>query len=264
MNKPIATCFPYPGNKRRLLPNILPLLPEHRCYVEPFAGALAVLLAKAPAKLEVVNDIDSDLVTFYRYVKYHPQALMDELDSYLNAKKNFQDLLANPGWTDLQRATRWFLLKVCSFSGHSQHWGRSRTERRGFKNAYHGPLIEAVHERLQSVIIEQGDWRKVVEYYDAPDTLFFLDPPYVNCAETAYQPFSAETMQSVRDCLNGLQGRWILTCDDSPACRDIFAGLTLERVPIKYTTSRIKNGKVSYELIVQSPNLFTETIRKAA
>ena len=68
MNRPI---FPWIGGKRRLAKHILPLLPEHTCYVEPCAGAAAILFMKDQSKVEVLNDINLDLVTLYRVVQHH-------------------------------------------------------------------------------------------------------------------------------------------------------------------------------------------------
>lgn len=75
----LKPCFPYPGGKTKLLKQILPRIPDHSTYIEPFAGGLAVLLSKPRAKVEVVNDLNTDLITFYRYVQHHFPALKAEL-----------------------------------------------------------------------------------------------------------------------------------------------------------------------------------------
>ena len=59
------------GGKRRLAPHILPLFPEHGCYVEPFCGAAALFFLKTPSKVEVLNDVNGDLVRLYRVVQHH-------------------------------------------------------------------------------------------------------------------------------------------------------------------------------------------------
>ncbi|MDR2462304.1 MAG: DNA adenine methylase, partial [Verrucomicrobiales bacterium] len=107
----------WPGGKSRLLNEILPLIPPHTCYVEPFAGGLAVLLAKAPSPVEVVNDINHDLVNFYRCVRFHPDALQTELEWVLNSREEFNDLRQQAGLTDIQRAARWFFRNKTCFGG---------------------------------------------------------------------------------------------------------------------------------------------------
>src|SRR5690606_7520131 len=132
-----------------------------------FAGGLAVLLAKPRARVEVVNDLNGDLVNFYRYVKYHYQALRDELAGCLQSRQEFEALRKNPGITDLQRAARWYLLKVCSFAGYSNAWGRAKSSYHGFDEPRHLALIRQVSERLQRVFIESKDWEEVVMFFDS-------------------------------------------------------------------------------------------------
>jgi DNA adenine methylase len=264
MKKNVITCkpaFPYPGGKTRLLGHILPLIPEHRAYVEPFAGGLAVLLAKPQSVLEVVNDFSSDIVNFYRYTRHHPTALLAELNGIyrLNSREDFALLLANPGSTDLQRAARWFLLLVCSFGAKSESWGRApHCGYHGWSPDRHEALITRLSERLQRVAIEHGDWEKVVQDYDAPDAFFFLDPPYVASRKTAYAPFSEAEMERVRRRLDKLKAKWLLTCDDSPQCRRIFTGLPAKPIGIKYALGTIYGTpKTSGELLVMHPALAT-------
>lgn len=68
---------------------LLTLIPPHKTYVEPFAGGLSVLLGKPRTKCEVVNDINEDLVMFFRYVRLHGDALLAEIDSVLAARREF-------------------------------------------------------------------------------------------------------------------------------------------------------------------------------
>lgn len=75
MAKPI---IPWIGGKRKLAKHILPLFPEHTCYVEPFCGAAALFFMKEPSKADILNDINGDLVNLYRVVKYHLEPLFKE------------------------------------------------------------------------------------------------------------------------------------------------------------------------------------------
>lgn len=89
----------WPGGKSRLLKHILPLIPEHTCYCEPFAGGLAVLLAKQRSGIEVINDLNGDLITFYRCVRFHQDALLTELEFVMNSRQEFYDF-RDQGGTD--------------------------------------------------------------------------------------------------------------------------------------------------------------------
>lgn len=249
----MQTVFPHPGSKRRLLPKILPLVPEHRVYVEPFAGALAVFLSKDRSRVEVINDADGDLVTLYRYVRWHSEALVAELGRHLTSRADFEALVRNPGFTDLQRAARFFLLKVCSIGGQSRHYGRDPRAFHGYRESYHAPLLRELAERLRGVQIECGDWERVVSFYDAPDAFHYVDPPYVDCGTTSYAPFKEADMERIRARLDTIKGRWILSCDDSPACRRVFSGLPALRIPISYTIGGAGRAKETHELLVLHP-----------
>ena len=89
MNEPkkVKPCFAYAGGKTKLLKHILPLIPEHKKYVESFAGGLAVLLSKERSKVEVVNDLSSDLANFYRVLRFHKEALILSLKKYPTLEK---------------------------------------------------------------------------------------------------------------------------------------------------------------------------------
>jgi len=264
--QPIKPAFPYPGGKTRFLKHLMPMVPPHRVYVEPFAGGLALLLAKPRSQIEVVNDLNKELMTFYRYMRRHPDALLSELDKCLHSRADFETLRECKGDTDLQVALRWFLLTVSSFAAKGEHWGRAKREWCGYSRNRYEARIRAVAGRLQRVYIECGDWTDVVQFYDAPDTFIFFDPPYVECSKTAYEPFSADAMQRVRDVLSKLKGKWILTCDNSPTCREIFSGLPQQSVPIRYSVYLAPGQprRESSELIVHSPNLNLEEMPKAA
>ena len=74
--KTIRPILRWPGRKTRMLKHRLPLIPEHVCYCEPFAGSLALLLAKPRSQVEIVNDMNGDLVALYRNLQYHLPELL--------------------------------------------------------------------------------------------------------------------------------------------------------------------------------------------
>lgn len=232
----------WPGGKSRLLKWILPLIPKHTCYVEPFAGGLAVLLAKPRSQMEVLNDLNGDLVTFYRCVRFHSDVLLTELEFVLNSRQEFYDFREQPGLTDIQRAARWFFRNKNCFGGADM---RSFGTGALGGGAAHGSrsarmeTIRALNVRLDRTCIEQLSWEKCLELYDRPTTFFFLDPPYTECGTTMYQGWTNTDVQILHDRLAKLRGKWLVTLNDTPAVRAIFAGCEL--TPI--TRSLGINGK---------------------
>ena len=174
--------LPYIGGKNRLARMIISLLPQHITYVEPFAGGAQVLFHKAPSNVEVLNDLDYDIVNFFRVCQWH----FDELIRYLrygfaSRKLHELHLATNPDTlTDIQRAGRFFYLQKNSFGGlvvkqgfhygvtHSQNYNPDRIPE----------IIEQAHKRLARVQIESLPYDQVLQKYDRPTTVFYLDPPY--------------------------------------------------------------------------------------
>lgn len=111
--------IPWIGGKRRLARRILPLFPAHTCYVEPFCGAAALFFSKAPAKAEVLNDINGELVNLYRVVQHHLEEFLRQFKWALTSRQIFKWLQAQPPepLTDIQRAARFFYLQKQAFGG---------------------------------------------------------------------------------------------------------------------------------------------------
>lgn len=219
--KPAIT---WPGGKSRLLGKILPLIPKHETYVEPFAGGLAVLLAKPRSKNEVLNDLNGDLVNFYRCVRFHGDVLLTELEFVLNSREEFRDFRAQPGLTDLQRAARWFFRNRTCFGGARMDCFGSSASGGGALNSRAARLeaIRQLNVRLDRVSIENLDWVKCLDLYDRAFTFFFLDPPYTACDAGMYGAWTNADVLRLRERLDRLRGRWMVTFNDTPSIRQIF------------------------------------------
>ena len=108
------------GGKYRLAKTIVPLIPEHTCYAEVFAGAAWILMHKQPSKSEVLNDINADIINVYRCVKSHLPELLRQLEGMIPSRDEFTRLRStNPDTlTDIQRAARFIYLHRLVFGGH--------------------------------------------------------------------------------------------------------------------------------------------------
>lgn len=117
----INSPFKWVGGKSRLRKQITSLFPEHTCYVELFAGAAWVLFGKPPSNVEVLNDIDQDLITFFRVVKEKPEELIASFEWELVSRAEFDRLaqLDTSKLTDVQRAHRFYYLIMASWGGSS-------------------------------------------------------------------------------------------------------------------------------------------------
>lgn len=186
MTRPLAP-FAWYGGKQRLAPAIARLLPPHRTYVEAFGGAAAVLFTKTPAVLEVYNDVDGGLVTFFRVLRDQPEELEHALRFTPYAREEFAECCATWEATrdDVERARRWYVRCRQAFAGSSATvgWGfevtgSQRTGTRSSSFASAVDQLERFAERLRRVQIDQLDWRACLARYDSADACFYLDPPY--------------------------------------------------------------------------------------
>ena len=109
--------IPWIGGKRRLVAEILPWFEPHTCYVEPFAGAAALLFNKVPSKVEVLNDVNTELVNLYRVVRHHLEEFVRQFRWALTSRKLFEWTQGTPPetLTDIQRAARFFYLQKLAF-----------------------------------------------------------------------------------------------------------------------------------------------------
>lgn len=246
--KPAIT---WPGGKTRLLKHILPHIGRHACYVEVFAGGLAVLLAKPRSRFEVLNDLNGDLVTFYRCVRFHADTLLTELEFVLNSRREFFDFADQPGLTDIQRAARWFFRNRNCFRGANLSTFGTSPEG-GASSGSRSARMEAIRQlnfRLDRVTVENLDWQKCMELYDRKETFFFLDPPYTSCDAGMYSAWTIVDVQRLRSRIENIKGSWLLTLNDDPAIRRIFGDCHITAVERAKGITQAKS-KTYRELII--------------
>lgn len=169
---------------------LLPLIPAHKIYVEPFGGGASLLFAKKPSKVEVYNDMDSGLVNFFRILrdkeKFKKLHYLVSLTPFCREEYDFCRDTWEKCDDDVERAYRWFIVARMSFGGHFGHsWGFSVTSsNRGMAGECSSWLstiehLPEIHNRLMRVQIEHKDYGNIFRTYDTPNTLFYCDPPYV-------------------------------------------------------------------------------------
>lgn len=244
---------PWIGGKRRLAKHILPLFPEHQCYVEPFAGAAALFFMKAPARVEVLNDVNSDMVNLYRVVQHHLDEFVRQFRWALSSRELFGWLKATPPatLTDIQRAARFFYLQKMAFG--------AKVESRSFGTATTSPArlnllrieedLSAAHLRLHQVTVEHLDWAECIRRYDRAHTLFYMDPPYFGTEGYAVE-FGIEQYARMADLLRSMKGKALVSVNDIPEMRAAFDGLHQRSLSITYTVGSADHRSASRELLI--------------
>jgi len=212
----------------------------HHTYVEPFGGAAWVLLAKPPSPVEVFNDINQDVVLFFKVLRERTGELVSRLAFTPTSRSVYEDLIERwrregPPADELIRAYEWFILQRQSFAGKwYAGWSHSKKRSMGQSWISSANLLVDVADRFLDVQLECRDFREVIRDYDSPETLFYVDPPFVD-TERSYYP--AGTMSwpdhmDLADLLNKIKGRAVVSYYDAPLLRPKYAAWRREEFPV--------------------------------
>lgn len=238
------------GGKSCLSKRIAAMLPEHKCYCEPFAGAAWVLFRKPESKAEVLNDINRNIVTLYRVIQNHLEEFIRYFKWMLVSRNEFERLKAiDPDTlTDIQRAARFYYLQQSCFGGRmdgNPAFGYAAGRGPKLNLLRIEEHLSAAHLRLARTYIECLPYHEVIRRYDKPTTVYYLDPPYWDC-ENYYGKgiFCKDDFTVLTELLKKIDGKFILSLNDRPEVRELFSDFILEEVQVNYTCSNGKNLKV--------------------
>ena len=248
--QPVSPLAPYLGGKRLLAPKIIERIGQtaHTVYAEPFMGMGGIFFRRArrPAS-EIINDRNGDVVTLFRILQRHYPAFLDHLKFQLTSRREFERLTkVDPSTlTDIDRAARFLYLQRTAYGGKvtGQSFGVSAGRPARFDYTQIGPMLEDVYERLAGVVIENLDWSELIERYDSPSTLFYLDPPYWDC-EDDYGPglFGRDQFEAMAARLGSIDGKAIVSLNDTPGVRETFKAFRMEEVDLTYSIGQATGG----------------------
>ena len=184
---PLRSPIQWFGGKGHMQAKLLPLLPAHREYIEPFFGGGSIFFAKPPAKVETINDLDSAVMDFYRVLRDQPEEFirLAQLTPYSRELYNECRATWRAETDPVRRAWRWWVVARMTFSG-THAWSSVVTNTcRGMAGTASRFLssVDALPEvisRLQRAQIENAPALRVLERYTTPASLAYLDPPYVS------------------------------------------------------------------------------------
>jgi len=254
----VRPAAPYLGGKRNLAKRICALVETipHTGYYEPFVGMGGIFLRRASKpRAEAINDISGDVATFFRVLQEHYPYLIDMLRWRVASRAEFNRLLALPAdrLTDLQRAVRFLYLQRLAFGGkvEGRTFGVSAQAPSRFDVGRLEPMLADIHERLAGVVIEQLPYADFIRRYDHDGALFYLDPPYWDC-ETDYGAgvFARADFERLAEQLAGIRGRFVLSINDTPGAREVFARFAIDAIETTYTISTA--AQCAGELVITS------------
>lgn len=257
--------IPYYGAKGRLAPWIASLLPPHRLYVEPFCGSAAVLFAKPPSQYEVINDIDNNVITFFRMLRERPEELVRACQLTPYARTEYRAARLDEDVDDLERARRVFVRATQAFNGDGLSAGRSGSWSSGARPGdSYVPRVRAradrlyeVAGRLRGVLIEYKDALDLIPAYDGPDAAFYVDPPYLRSTRSSlhlgdrrrsdyrHDMPDEDDHRVLAKVLTGLDGAVLLSGYDSELYRELYAGWWQASVAVTRPTTNRAGGTAS-------------------
>lgn len=205
----------YYGGKQLMLPQILPNIPEHEIYNEPFFGGGAVLFAKDPSRVEVINDLNGEVINFYRVVQMDFWKLNEMIQSTLHSRELYHDaqvVYNAPHMFDpIRRAWAFWILTNQGFSAKIGSWavensGDSMIKRLISKKE---EFTIAYRRRLERVQIECTNALTVIKAKDSPETFHYLDPPYIGSNQGHYSGYTESQYIELMDSMAMMQGKFL-------------------------------------------------------
>lgn len=254
MNRPTIR---YYGAKCKLAPWIISHFTAHFCYCEPFCGGAAVWQQKPPSELEVLNDLDGNIINFFRMLRERPKELIRAIELTPYSRDEYR-LSRQPGGDDLELARRFYVYLWQSFGATpkgNSGW-RFQHSDNGYNVAHHFAKTDhlwQVVDRLKGVQIENDDALSVIRRFDTPETLFYCDPPYLPETRERNGRYKEEVTKEyhcqLAATLNSIQGKAIISGYQSQLYDELYAGW--RRVEKRTAT----NGRaIATECLWLSPN----------
>ena len=261
MNKiRLKTPITYYGGKQKLASIIVHLIPKHILYCEPFVGGAAIFFAKKPSPIEVVNDINRELVNFYKQTKENFISLEKQIRISLHSRDMFRQasiVYNNPDMFDeVKRAWAVWVLSTQGFSGILDgSWGydisTSTTTKR--INTKKNSFTETLAIRLQNCQIECADALYIIGSRDAEDSFFYCDPPYYNSDCGHYKGYTEHDYESLLFLLSRIKGKFLLSSYPSPVLEKYITKNNWSKRSIKQKVSVNNKGgnpKSKIEMLV--------------
>lgn len=212
----MKTPITYYGGKQTLLKYLLPLIPQHRLYCEPFFGGGAVFFAKPKSEVEVINDINNEVINFFKVIKTKFPELQKEIQSTLHSRelyKRAMEVYNNPTkYSDVKRAWALWTATNQGFAGMIGSWGFGKDDSKEAALANKRDAFTKEYEqRLTKVQVENNSAIKVINRCDDKETFIYADPPYIGSDQGHYKGYSEDDYRELLNALSKVKGKFLLS-----------------------------------------------------
>lgn len=252
----LRTPISYYGGKQRLVSSILPLIPEHNLYCEPFLGGAAIFFSKEKSNVEVLNDTNRELINFYKVCQNRFHELQSLVRVTLHSREQHDEahiIYNKPHMFDeVRRAWAVWVLATQSFSSVVDgSWGMDRSKstlplKITNKKA---EFTEELAIRLQNVQLECADALYVINSRDTVESFHYIDPPYHNADMGHYDGYTADDFEALLKLVSTIKGKFLLSSYPSDlltkyTSENNWHTITIEQIvsagPLKKTERRLK------------------------
>ncbi len=246
MVKPIIARI---GGKTKLADRLISKFPEHKTYVEAFVGGGSIFFKKPPSEKEVINDKDVDVMNIYRDVK-KVESLSDK--EFQPNRKKFNKLRTTTTFnTNKDRLYRNLYLSLVSFRGDRQNYiGENLEKDKRYKNVgvkfKDQNQYNQFRDRLKDTKIFSQDYQKIIRKFDAPDTFFYLDPPYSRAESNKDYKEVGVRIEDICRFLSTIKGKFMMSYDAELNVKKICPKFNIYKIKTKYESTQKDKG--AYEV----------------
>lgn len=249
----------YYGGKNQMLKHLLPLIPEHTLYCEPFIGGGAKYWAKEPSKIEVINDKNEFITNFYKVIKTNYAALADKIKVTLHSKASHKEALLiykmpeiysalDKAWAIWVMANMSYGSIIGSSFGYNKKTKNSCAKKVNFKRSLF-EHSEFLKERIENTTIEHSDAHIIIKRYDTEDTYFYLDPPYIDTMQGHYKGYLLEDYTRDLDCLTQIKGKFLLSSFDSDILNEYVKNNNWYQIKVERSMAMTNNTRKKVEVL---------------
>lgn len=271
--------FPWYGGKYSHLPFILRLIHRagpHAKFVDVYGGSASVVLNKRPSPIDCYNDLDGEVVNFFRVLRDHASVLCRKLALTPYSREEYTSALSPDRRCvdDIERARRFFIVarmtrNAMALNGASFRWSYAKMlSRRGMSknvSAWFGGIaeLEDVAARLARIEVERVTATECVRLHDSPETVFYVDPPYVHDTRASCDDYGANEMdvlahEELAEALRNASGRVLLSGYNSPLYRRLYKGWRVHKGQLQVVSSSrcsTEGGQMRREIVWANFNL---------
>lgn len=232
------------GSKTLIAKKLLKYFPEHKIYIEPFVGSGALLFAKEPSEIEVINDLDKSMINKFKMLK--DADINIENYNLRTTLKSMNDLVNSNPSSKTDKLLKELYLSCNTFG--SKGCGKIYKDYSGLNKI---EKIKEYKERLKNVKIYNQNYIKMIKKYDSNNTFFFIDPPYED-SENLYE-FGEFDFEELRDIMSNIKGLFMITLNDSKYIRNLFKDFIIKSIIVKsHGTQNAIGGTDRKEVIIMN------------